>query len=484
MAEEKTQRIDEGGRQQHVAIILLSLCTLEESAIFQPQAMPPPATYDPTAPLAEASPDSAWGALAATLAVNGILQSNAKLESEEEPSTCTTLGELLLPPPSAAAGPTSTDINTPLLLVLVSGSWCAPCRNFTPVLSSLTPTLTAANVTTVFCSACADLESFEAYYAKMPSEWRAVPFDEDGEDDRDDLMEYLGANSLPTLVVLDPIRGKVLVKNAVMEVQAGGKEGIEGLIQRWKGMAKGEGGDAATATACTSGAANAATTANNGQKDPNADQNQNNDDDQDQDDQDDDESLTTTLRYTIPSCPGLICQYFQTQLLSPHLPSALSSIILRRDKADDDPAAMALAETLRTTQGPGERWVFRTAAPALPVNSWGGSLGFEAGAVECWEIERDNDTDGSAGPDGISRAVVNIENETGRLILVFRETIVMERSANGGGGCEVTKTLNLDGVPTMAHGPFRRRWKRESEAIFHALLGTCDRKKVTTTTTK
>ena len=28
---------------------------------------------------------------------------------------------------------------------------------------------------------------------------RALPFDDDGEDDRDDLMEYLGANSLPTL---------------------------------------------------------------------------------------------------------------------------------------------------------------------------------------------------------------------------------------------------------------------------------------------
>ena len=431
--------------------------------------MPPPTSYEPTAPLAEASPDSPWGALTSTLAANGILQSNAN--SEEEPSPCTTLGELLLPPPSAAADPTSID-DTPLLLVLVSGSWCAPCRNFTPVLSSVTPTLTAHNVTTLFCSACADLESFRAYYAKMPPSWRALPFDEDGEDDRDDLMEYLGANSLPTLVVLDPIRGKVLVKNAVMEVQAGGKEGIEGLIQKWKGMARGEGGDA---PAAASGGEKSDAVATN------AKAQDDNDKQDDQDDQDDKESLTTTLRYTLPSSPGLICQYFQTQLLSPHLPDALSSIILRREKADDDTAAMAMADSLRTTQGPGERWLFRTAAPALPVNSWGGSLGFEAGAIECWEIERDNDENGTAGsgPDGISRAVVNIENETGRLILVFRETIVMERSANGrGGGCEVTKTLNLDGVPTMAHGPFVRRWKRESEAIFHALLGTCDRKKM------
>ena len=46
----------------------------------------------------------------------------------------------------------------------------------------------------------------------MPSEWRALPFDDDGEDDRDDLMEYLGANSLPTLLVMDPIRGKDVLK--------------------------------------------------------------------------------------------------------------------------------------------------------------------------------------------------------------------------------------------------------------------------------
>ena len=451
---------------------------------------------DSSAPFAEAPPDTPWGALTATLAANGILKSNAAdLLETSEPSDCRTLGDLLLPPDG---GGDSAD-PAPLLLVLVSGSWCAPCRNFTPVLSSVTPVLTSHNVTTLFCSACADLDAFRAYRAKMPPEWRALPFDEDGEDDRDDLMERLGARSLPTLVVMDPVGGRVLAQNAVMEVQAGGVEGIGGLIDKWKGMAaraanssstssnsSGEGGAPAAATTTTTAAA--------------ADDEDNNDDDNNDDD---DESLT--LRYTLPSSPGLICQYFRTQLLSPHLPEALSSIVLRREPADADPAAVALAETLRTAHGPGERWLFRTAAPALPVNSWGGSLGFEAGAVECWEVERDaaattTTTNGKdagtstgtsgGGPedaDGISRAVVTIENETGRLLLVFRETIVMERSAQdhgngGGGGCEVTKTLNLDGVPSMAHGPFLRRWKRESEAIFHALLGTCDRKKMMMTT--
>ena len=425
----------------------------------------PPLTVDHSSPFVEAPPESAWGALTATLAANGVLKSNSAVaeNAESEPSDCKTLRDLLLPPAE-----TNGD-DTPLLLVLVSGSWCAPCRNFTPVLSSVAPTLEAHAITTLFCSACADLPAFQNYYSKMPPDWRALPFDEDGEDDRDDLMEYLGANSLPTLLVVDPTRGRVLVQNAVMEVQAGGQAGIEGLIEKWKGIAREDGGG----SGASAGGADTGGPAVSNSADQQQQADQSNQDDQD------DESLPTTLRYTIPSSPGLICQYFQTQLLSPHLPAALSSIILRREKADEDAAAMSMAESLRTTQGPGERWLFRTAAPALPVNSWGGSLGFEAGAVECWEIERDGNDNSNTGPESISRAVVNIENETGRLILVFRETIVMERSANGSGGCEVTKTLNLDGVPSMAHGPFVRRWKRESEAIFHALLGTCDRKKMT-----
>ena len=441
-----------------------------------------PAVVDYSAPFAEAAPDSPWGALTALLRANGILTSNnadnAADNMESEPSTCTTLGELLLPPPSPSADDdedkNNTDDNdddTPLLLVLVSGSWCAPCRNFTPVLSSVTPTLTQHNITVLFCSACADLPSFASYYQKMPPNWRALPFDEDGEDDRDDLMERLGAQSLPTLCVVDPTTGRVVVSNAVMEVQAGGKEGIGGLIQKWKGMARDGGNSDGSADGnFKSVAAAVAADAN----EPNTAAAANNNDD----DIDEDESLT--LHYTIPSSPGLLCQYFQTQLLSPHLPSALATIILRRDTADDDTDAIHMAQGLRTTQGPGERWLFRTAAPALPVNSWGGSLGFEAGAVECWEIERDGDDNtiaaANAGTESISRATVNIENETGRLILVFRETIIMERSTKEGGGCDVTKTLNLDGVPSMAQGAFVRRWRRESEAIFHALLGTCDRK--------
>lgn len=487
-----------------------------------------------------------WGALTAALATHGVLvkSDSSRPDGEEaEARPCRSCADLLLPPPTSSsvsdddADTTNDDVNAandndnpPLLLVLISGSWCAPCRNFTPVLSASSSTLTDANCTVLFLSADADLSSFRKYYAAMPSDWRAVPYSEEeedeglAEDDRDDLMEALGAASLPALVVLDPLSGTVsgngnnanttgtkgaamvVVPSAVREVQAAGPEGMARLIGRWKAMAAanrrnngagdgtGTGTGAAAARPIQSGSGDVQQHEDNG--------------DADHDDGDEDDAPSSLiLRYSLPdSTPALLCQYFRTQLLSPRLPPSLSAIILRREDltGGDDAAALEFADGLRTNpagytggEGKGETWAFRTAAPALPLDGWGGTLGgsfgLEAGAIECWQIERDgsNDDDGGSDDDdnSISRAVVTIENETGRYLLVFRETIVMERtssassdsSADDGtatGGCLVTKTLNLDGVPAVARGAFERRWRRESEAIFHALLGTCDRRKM------
>ena len=287
----------------------------------------------------------------------------------------------------------------------------------------------------------------------MPESWSAIPFDDDGEEERDDLMEALEANSLPTLIVFDPLTGSVVEPNAVMSVQAGGRGGMEALIQKWRSAVSSGASSDAAASNGSANTAPAPTPTGTAAAD--------------------DASSQEQLNYFIPAPTALICQYFKERLLSPDLPEALSAVVLRREVVDlaDDSSAKTLAESLRETSGPGERWHFRTAAPALPMNSYGSSLGFEANALECWEVERSADN-----PDSIIRTVVNIENETGRLLLVFRETIVMEQTEDGT-GTKVTKTLNLDGVPSVAAGAFLRRWRNESEIIFHALLGTCDRKK-------
>ncbi|KAL7539247.1 hypothetical protein ACHAWF_006350 [Thalassiosira exigua] len=411
---------------------------------------------DLDAPLPSAPAGTPWGALASTLSSKGLLLSNAAADGEE-PANVSSCADLL--------GPTArTDVGSedapppppPLLLVLVSGSWCAPCRNFTPVLSSCDAEGNGIKV--IFCSADQDADSFREYYAKMPPTWSALPFDEDGEDERDELIDALGAHRLPCLLVMDPRTGRVVESNAVHAVRAGGSEGFGALAERWRAKAKAAGGgddSARNASAATDAADRA----------------------DDDDESDDPDSLELTFH--VPAPPDLICRYFRERLVSPDLPDALADVVLSREAADSDPAATALAEAIGggpdETEPGSERWIFRTSAPALPGTSYGSSLGIEARAVERWDVVRDA-ADGTA-----SRAVCTIENETGRTFVLVRERIVMEPSpsGSGNGGTDVRKTLDLDGVPRVARGAFRRRWKRESELIFHALLGTCDRKKGT-----
>ena len=103
---------------------------------------------------------------------------------------------------------------------------------------------------------------------------------------------------------------------------------------------------------------------------------------------------------------------------------------------DVDDATQTLADSIAAPTG--DRWLFRTAAPALPMSWYGSSdLGYmmDASALECWTFDKD-DTSGD-----IQKATCVIENETGRSLLIFRETIVME--SNGSGGCNVTKTSSV-----------------------------------------
>jgi thiol-disulfide isomerase/thioredoxin len=392
-------------------------------------------------PLSQNDASPSWNALVDALTSHGILKgSSAAAATGAGP--CATVADLM---------GRDEDVNLPpLVLLLVGGSWCAPCRNFTPVLMKCTADLKKEeNVKVVFCSADHDEASFQKYYQKMPNEWSAVPYDEDGEDERDDLLEALNANTLPTLLVFDPVAGVLLEQNAVHAVQAGGSgDNFMSLLEKWRGMiAAGESAGAHSAIA-----------------------------DEEKKESDPGDSQSNTLHFFVPAPLALICQYFKEQLLSPHLPEALTSVILRREvlpaEGDNiDNNAMALADSMMVGNASDltERWLFRTGAPALPLSWYGSSiLGafVDASALECWVIER--------GDGAILKATCLIENETARSLVVFRETIVMED--NGSGGCNVTKTLDLSGVPSLGHGAFQRRWKNESEVIFHALLGTCNRK--------
>lgn len=211
--------------------------------------------------------------------------------------------------------------------------------------------------------------------------------------------------------MLDAIKGTVLESNAVHAVQAGGSgANFEALLQQWWGrIVAGASASSSAPTvavveemkqddANTAAAAGGSTAT---------------------------EEKSNELHHFVPAPPALICQYFKEQLLSPDLPEALQKVILRREYLKDsgDEADSIMAATT-TTNNNDDRWLFRTAAPALPMSWYGSSvlgLMVDASALECWTLDRgdnaDNDNNGE-----ITKATCVIENETGRSLLVFRET--------------------------------------------------------------
>ncbi|PKI42679.1 hypothetical protein CRG98_036961 [Punica granatum] len=87
-----------------------------------------------------------------------------------------------------------------------SGSWCGPCRQFTPSLIEVyEDLLPKCDFEVVFISSDRDEESFNGYFSKMP--WLAVPFSDSAA--IKGLQDLFQVRSFPSLVILDG-SGKVL----------------------------------------------------------------------------------------------------------------------------------------------------------------------------------------------------------------------------------------------------------------------------------
>lgn len=101
-----------------------------------------------------------------------------------------------------------------------SGSWCGPCRRFTPTLVEVyNEVFSKGDFEVVFASADEDEESFQDYFSKMP--WLAIPFsDSDTRGKLDSLFEVMG---IPFLVILDE-NGKVLTTDGVEIIQEYGAD--------------------------------------------------------------------------------------------------------------------------------------------------------------------------------------------------------------------------------------------------------------------
>ncbi|PKA54053.1 putative nucleoredoxin 1 [Apostasia shenzhenica] len=102
-----------------------------------------------------------------------------------------------------------------------SGSWCGPCRRFTPILVEAYTELAArnSNFEIVFVSADSDDEDFDEYFTHMP--WLAIPFSD--EEKREWLSENFGLEGIPTLIIIDQ-NGRLLTVEAVEFVRDYGAE--------------------------------------------------------------------------------------------------------------------------------------------------------------------------------------------------------------------------------------------------------------------
>ena len=102
------------------------------------------------------------------------------------------------------------------LSLTISAHWCAPCRQFTPILRKVYLNLKKQQIPfeVVFCSKDTDQKGFDEYYGSMP--WLAVDFK--NSEMRDNLVANFGVDGIPRFVMLSP--EGVLNPNAKEDVMA------------------------------------------------------------------------------------------------------------------------------------------------------------------------------------------------------------------------------------------------------------------------
>lgn len=95
-----------------------------------------------------------------------------------------------------------------------SASWCPPCRGFTPQLvDSFSGSLQKKGLKCVLISRDRDVESFSAYFSKMP--WYALPYEDQARNS--DLGARFGVQSIPNFTLVDS-SGKTITTDARDEV--------------------------------------------------------------------------------------------------------------------------------------------------------------------------------------------------------------------------------------------------------------------------
>lgn len=123
---------------------------------------------------------------------------------------------------------TISSLSGKVVAIYFSGSWCGPCRRFTPKLVEVYQEVAPkGDFEVVFVSSDRDEESFNGYFSEMP--WLAVPFSDS--DTRKHLKELFKVRGIPNLVIIDS-NGKVTTENGTMVVMEYGVDGYPFTCER------------------------------------------------------------------------------------------------------------------------------------------------------------------------------------------------------------------------------------------------------------
>lgn len=129
----------------------------------------------------------------------------------------TLLPKQVLQKPPTSAIPVLTDtqalLSNKVIGIYFSAHWCGPCRQFTPMLTSVYKEAKRLKLPfeVVFCSADHGEAEFKSYYGEhMP--WAAVPYDDDS---REMLQGTFKVNGIPRLVILNGTTGGIIANNAL-----------------------------------------------------------------------------------------------------------------------------------------------------------------------------------------------------------------------------------------------------------------------------
>uniref|UniRef100_A0A7S0DVD4 Thioredoxin domain-containing protein n=1 Tax=Hanusia phi TaxID=3032 RepID=A0A7S0DVD4_9CRYP len=113
--------------------------------------------------------------------------------------------------PRGALVPVQSLKENDLVGLYFSAEWCSACKRFTPTLVDAYSQLRSQGkkMEVVFLSGDRTETDFTKYFHQMP--WVALPFAQ--RDIKEAIEREIGADSLPTLVLIDPCSGAVLSKN-------------------------------------------------------------------------------------------------------------------------------------------------------------------------------------------------------------------------------------------------------------------------------